>query len=131
MDHGQPGQNVGHVHDRSPNRGYRGDQPHQSDRHDLNGNPPFNAVDHILARVLAVQRNRPVGVMVKMLMGRATRSALSARKSCIISAMRGTPWAVKSPGDHRLERVGQAEIEPPVYRRFEVRMSAVEKAVAR
>ena len=35
--------------------------------------------------------------MVKMDMGRATRSARSARNNCIMSAMRVTPCSVKAP----------------------------------
>ena len=42
-------------------------------------------------------RKLPVAVIVKIDIGRAMRSARSARKSCIISTMRGTPCSVNAP----------------------------------
>ena len=45
----------------------------------------------------SLYRKLPVAVIVKMLIGRAMRSARSARNSCIISTMRGTPCSVKAP----------------------------------
>ena len=45
----------------------------------------------------SLYRKLPVAVIVKMLIGRAMRSARSARKSCIISTIRGTPCSVKAP----------------------------------
>jgi hypothetical protein len=43
------------------------------------------------------KRKLPVAVMVKIDIGRATRSARSRRKSCIMSAMRFTPCSPKAP----------------------------------
>ena len=45
----------------------------------------------------SLYRKLPVAVIVKMLIGRAMRSARSRRKSCIISTIRGTPCSVKAP----------------------------------
>ena len=43
------------------------------------------------------KRKLPVAVMVKIDIGFAMSSARSRRKSCIISAMRGTPCSPKAP----------------------------------
>ena len=76
-------------------------------------------------------RKLPVAVIVKIDIGRARRSAASARNSCSISTMRGTPCSVKAP-----DTIGFFELVSTMYRRHASdtcgSMSAlVENAVAR
>ena len=79
----------------------------------------------------SLYRKLPVAVIVKIDIGRAMRSARSARNSCIISAMRGTPCSVNAP-----DTTGLREFVRVMYRRHAsdtwASISAlVEKAVAR
>ena len=79
----------------------------------------------------SLYRKLPVAVIVKMLIGRAMRSARSSRKSCIISTIRGTPCSVNAP-----DTTGLSEFVSVMYRRHAsetwASMSAlVENAVAR
>ena len=60
----------------------------------------------------SLYRKLPVAVIVKMLIGRAMRSARSARKSCIISTIRGTPCSVNAP-----DTTGFFEFVSVMYRR--------------
>ncbi len=76
-------------------------------------------------------RKLPVAVIVKIDIGRATRSARSARKSCISSTMRGTPCSVNAP-----ETTGFFEFARTMYSRhasdtWGSMSSLVENAVAR
>ena len=76
-------------------------------------------------------RKLPVAVIVKIDIGRAMRSARSARKSCIISTIRGTPCSVKAP-----DTTGFFEFVRTMYSRqasdtWASMSSLVENAVAR
>ena len=58
---------------------------------------PASAQSMMFWQESSLYRKLPVAVTVKMLSGRAMRSARSARKSCIISTIRSTPCSVKAP----------------------------------
>ena len=79
----------------------------------------------------SLYRKLPVAVIVKMLIGRAMRSARPSRNSSIIAAMRGTPCSVNAP-----ETTGFFEFVRVMNRRQASETCAsmssfVEKAVAR
>ena len=54
LGHRDPGQDVDRVEDRRADDRHRGDQAHQRDRHDLDRDAGLDAVDEVLAGVLAV-----------------------------------------------------------------------------
>ena len=54
LGHRDAGEHVDRVEDRRPDRGDRRDQAHQRDRHDLDRDARLDAVDEVLAGVLAV-----------------------------------------------------------------------------
>ena len=79
----------------------------------------------------SLYRKLPVAVIVKMLIGRAMRSARPSRNSSIIAAIRGTPCSVNAP-----ETTGFLEFVRVMNRRqasdtCASMSSFVEKAVAR
>ena len=61
----------------------------------------------------SLYRKLPVAVIVKIDIGRAMRSARSARKSCIISTMRGDAVLGERARDDRLLRVRQRHVQAP------------------
>jgi hypothetical protein len=73
----------------------------------------------------------PVAVMVKMDIGRATRSARSARKSSIMAAMRGTPCSVKAPLTTGLRVLVRIMYRRQASETWASMSALVEKAVAR
>ena len=96
LGHGDPGQDVDGVEDRRADERHRRDQAHQRDRHDLDRDARLDAVDEVLAGVLAVPE----------VAGRGDREdrhragdqvGAVARNSAIISTIRGTPCSVNAP----------------------------------
>ena len=61
----------------------------------------------------SLYRKLPVAVIVKIDIGRAMRSARSARKSCIISTMRGDAVLGEGARHDRLLRVRQRHVQAP------------------
>ena len=79
----------------------------------------------------SLYRKLPVAVIVKIVIGRAIRSARSCRNSWIISTIRGTPCSVNAP-----ETTGRFEFVRHMYSRqasetWASMSSLVENAVAR
>ena len=112
LGHRDPGQDVDGVEDRRADDRDRRDQAHQRDRHDLDRDARLDAVDQVLARVLAVpevagrgdreDRHRP-GDEVGPVAPEELHHLDHPRHAVLGEGAR----------DDRLVRVGQGHVQPP------------------
>ena len=112
LGHRDPGQDVDRVEDRRADDGDGRDEPHQRDRHDLDRDARLDAVDHVLAGVLAVPEVAGRGDREDRHRPRDEVGPVAPEELHHLDHPRHAVLGERARHD-RLVRVGQGHVQPP------------------